>query len=348
MKIIIRVDSSSLIGIGHAMRCLALANELRETGNEITFICRDLPENINSIIKENHFPLIQLTNRESTEININNEISELAEILQAFPKSDWLIVDTYVLDATWHKAMYEFADKIMVIDDLANRYYYCDILIDQNFYLNLEERYFQLVPQFCKLYLGPRYAILRPEFMVARQECTIPRNEIKNILIFFGGSDASNETEKALRAFIAFNHPEIQATIVVGKANSNARKLHELCKKHANTRYCYNTKDMAKLMQSADLALGAAGTATWERCCVGLPSIVAVLADNQAQVANDGTQIGVLYNLGNSDITTENMYMDAIDFFMRDLKSLTSMSQKAAALVDGKGISRIVKCLRES
>lgn len=288
--IVFRVDSSTIIGSGHLMRCLTLAGQFKKKQAEIAFISRNLAGNLNHIIEGNGYRLLLLPRAEFTEgltgyeqwLTVRQEVDacQTRLLLQGLAV-EYLIIDSYAIDEIWEDIVRPYVDKIMVIDDLANRKHNCDILLDQNYYCELEQRYAGLVPSHCKLLLGPQYALLREEFYEARKKMRIRDGTVKNILIFFGGSDLTNETMKALQALEALQRTDIQINVVVGASNKNKESIEAYCLQHEHIHYFCQVNNMAELMNAADLAIGAGGTTTWERCFLGLPSIVIAIAENQ-------------------------------------------------------------------
>ena len=287
MRVVFRVDSSLDIGTGHVMRCLTLGERLKESGIAVTFICRDLPGNLSGYIESRGFAVQRLpapstltaaglsTHNYGAWLGVHwqDDAAQTAELLAQSGAVDWLVVDHYALDAGWERRLRPLVQKIMAIDDLANRTHDCDLVLDQNFYLDLEDRYDRLVPTQCVKLLGPRYALLRPEFRQARKNLRERDGQVKRILVFFGGSDAGNETAKALEAIRLLNRPEIAVDVVVGGINPHRRQIEELCAGWPATTCHCQVNNMAELMAGADLAIGAGGTTTWERCCLGLPSV---------------------------------------------------------------------------
>jgi len=179
MNICFRVDSSTIIGTGHVVRCLTLAGKLRAKGNDISFICRELPGNIIDQVLSAGYDVYRLpmTNyddlsHKETEnhqawlaVDRPTDARQTEDILKSLGTAvDLLVVDHYALDISWEKEVREYCENLMVIDDLADRKHICDFLLDQNYYKNLEHRYDNLVPRACIKMLGPSYALLRPEF----------------------------------------------------------------------------------------------------------------------------------------------------------------------------------------
>lgn len=355
MNIFIRTDASVQIGSGHVMRCLTLASQLKENGANINFICRNLNGNLIDVINEKGFevfPLpednlykcIELINKHSVwlETNWQNDAIQTINILESFErKVDLLIVDHYALDYRWENQLSRHVKKIMVIDDLADRKHSCEIILDQNLYENIEERYIGLVPEQSIKLLGPQYALLRDEFINARNKLKIRDGQIKRILIFFGGSDPSDETSKALEAVKAINYPGIYKDVVVGSNNPNKQKVKQLCEMIPNTSFFCQVNNMAELMQKADLALGAGGVTTWERCCMGLPALIIAVAFNQVAIAKASSQSGVGIYLGESSQISSVAIKEKLAEILKNPNIVKEMARSARKLVDGLGVSRV-------
>lgn len=310
MNIVFRVDSSRTIGSGHLMRCLSLAANLKKEYNaNIYFICRDLDGNLARLVLDNRYNLILLNRTEFNEIlqgygkwltvTQKYDAEECIAILrQKSIFADKLIIDSYAIDSEWEKMLRPFTKEIMVIDDLANRKHDCDILLDQNLYADMEFRYVGLVPKQCNLLLGPRYALLREEFYIAEKKKRVRDGSINNILVFFGGVDATNETKKTLRALDLLKWEPLRVNVVVGSSNPHKIEIKDICDKHSNWNYLCQVDNMAELMNEADLAIGAGGSTTWERCFLGLPAMVIAVAENQVQIAIDCDKEGIIKYLG--------------------------------------------------
>ena len=244
MKSIIRTDASVQIGTGHhVMRYLTLADELREHGAGAIFVCREFDGNLCGYIEEKGYIVHRLPVPNKQKHNIEGNLKHAAwlgtdwhtdarqveEIIKDLDTAlDWLVVDHYALDERWEGYLRPNVKKIMVIDDLADRVHDCDLLLDQNFYENLESRYDGLVPAWCKKLLGPKYALLRPEFREARRNLRKRDGHVKRIMIFFGGSDPTNETTKVLEAIRMLNRPDIATDVMVGLLIRIDRSLNGL------------------------------------------------------------------------------------------------------------------------
>jgi len=361
LKILIRTDSSIQIGTGHVMRCLTLADELRGRGAEVIFVCREFDGNLCGYIEEKGYVVHRLPVSNVQKQNVESSLKHAAwlgaawqtdarqvkEIIKGFENSpDWLVVDHYALDERWEGYLRPYVKKIMAIDDLADRVYDCDLLLDQNFYENLESRYDGLVPTWCKKLLGPKYALLRSEFREARKNLRKRDGHVRRIMIFFGGSDPTNETTKALEAVRMLNRPDIAVDVVVGAGNPNKDKINKLCASTTNVTYHCQVSNMAKLMADADLFIGGGGSVTWERCYMGLPSMLISIAYNQDNIAASVADAGGSIFLGKASQAGVDNILTALKNAVNDKKLLQSLSQKGVQMVDGFGIERVKTVLQ--
>jgi len=356
MKIVFRTDSSLTIGSGHLMRCITLGDELRRRGAEVSFICRDHFGNLIYLLEEKGFPVVPL-NGETEGHRLDDTVhsswlgvsweADAAQTIAVLNKNkpDWLIVDHYAIDKLWEKKLRPYAEKIMVIDDLADRHHDCDLLLDQNMYYEMETRYDKLVPNACKKLVGPKYALLRPEFAIARKSLRQRDGQVKRVLVFFGGVDQFNETEKALNALVKMDNRQFDVDVVVGSANPNKLQIQIICATHAGFNYHCQIDYLARLMADADLAIGAGGVATWERCAVGLPSIVIAVANNQKELAKTGALHGLLFYLGEANNASSDRLLHVLKFCQYSYDTLRFYSDNCLSAVDGKGTKRVVNYL---
>ena len=343
-RLFIRADAGIEKGSGHIMRCLSLAKCLNNI--DVSFICRTIPGNFCDFIEQNGFHVYRLPFNSSLDasnlpVDIKSDIDDTSEIIkQNKIMPDGIIIDNYDLDYQWESAIRQYTNKIIVIDDLANRKHDCDLLIDQNFYPDMNIRYENLVPHNCLQLLGPKYALLRPEFREARKNLRVREGKINSILISFGSSDPTNETLKAIDALRQFQSP-IKADVVIGISNPHKELIKETCSMLSNVTYHYQTDKMADLMTNADISIGAGGSTTWERCCLGLPSIVSILSENQFKLTKTLANEGCVINLGSASTVSSEDYAKAI----KNINSVTlrKMSEKCMHLVDGEGSIRVAK-----
>jgi len=220
-----------------------------------------------------------------------------------------------------------------VIDDLANRPHDCDLLLDQNYYRDQDYRYQSLVSDDCVTLVGPTYALLREEFVVARQRLRTRNGTVKRILVCFGGGDSTNQTRKALDALSLLSDSGIAVDIVVGDTNPHQDEIQSLCKQMKDVHYHCQATNMAELIAAADIAIGAGGATTWERCSLGLPTLTVVFADNQLQTTQDLEEYGAIQFLGWADEITVAQLANSIKDLIANPDLLENLSARASFLM---------------
>jgi len=354
MNIAFRTDATSQIGTGHFMRCLTLAEGLKQRGASICFVSRELPAYLRDMLAAKGMEFAALSCEvtaaqadglaHSHWLGTSQERDAQASIqVLAGLSWDWLIVDHYALDRRWESAMRGVTQKIMVIDDIADRQHDCDVLLDQNFYADMVTRYTGKVPSHCELLLGPRYALLRDEFRKLREKVKPRTGAVNKILIFFGGVDADNCTGLAIKVLVEFDIKGLHVDVVIGAQHPRIEEIKTACIEHEFA--CHvQTERMAELMAAADLAIGAGGSATWERCSLGLPALVFCTADNQRKQLADAANEGLLYS---PDISV-NLYRTMqthICALIENAALRELISRKGMLGVNGRGVLRVIASL---
>jgi UDP-2,4-diacetamido-2,4,6-trideoxy-beta-L-altropyranose hydrolase len=357
-RIVFRCDASMHFGSGHVMRCLTLANLLRENGADVLFICREHNGHLIDLIKSKGYDSLRLPIRSAADdgeakyINwlgatVKEDVEESINALKSIGQVDWLVVDHYALDAKWENSMRAYTERIMVIDDLANRTHDCDLLLDQNLQLkNTERRYEGLLPKECKKLIGPKYALLRPEFELARNTKTIHQNSVKRIFVFFGGNDVTNETAKVLQAIKQLNRSDLAIDVVIGASKVYYDLLTKICAQLSNAKIHIQIDNVAELMSKADIAIGAGGGAMWERCSLGLPSIVLSVAENQQPGCEALSKFGGIFYLGNAENVSCDLMQSALHLALDAPQLFKYMSEKCFDLVDAQGAKRVARVMR--
>lgn len=342
MKIAVRTDASYLIGTGHVMRCLTIAEQLRDLGNYVFFICKDLHGNLIDLLKDKGF---KVRTFQSEDIITDARLS-LDAIQDECEDVDWLIVDHYDLDEKWEIVVKKNVNQLFVIDDLANRTHICDLLLDQNFFLNMHERYRDKVPAYCKLMLGPAFAILRNEFYENRRRLSRTHSSCNKLLVFMGGSDSSNETKKVIEALIMANLKGAEVNIIVGASNPKWQELVNTYGSFDRFNFYRQVSNMARFIAAADLAIGAGGSSIWERCFLGLPSFTLIVAENQIRTTEDVASLGATINLGWHESVTSSDIANRIQGIINDSERLELMTKAAFELMGEyttHGVHAIIK-----
>ncbi len=353
MNVAFRVDASSLIGTGHFMRCLTLADAIKEHGGSSRFLSRNLPEHLRVLLDSRGHILLPLGPGDG---GIDGELAHSAWLgstqqadaqvcLDALGESpcDWLVVDHYALDECWETPLRQRARNILVIDDIADRNHDCDILLDQNLYAEGPVRYEGKTVLGCQLLLGPRYALLRPEF--ARQRgVTSPRaGAVRRLLVFFGGIDARNFTGKTLEALSSIVRGQLEVDVVIGALYPFRGEIEASCSSLGFS--CHvETTAMAELMASADLSIGAGGAAVWERMSLGLTTFAIPTATNQIHQLHDLAALGLIYapQAAASEVDSIRTHLLAL---LDNPTLVQAMSRAGWQVVDGRGAERVVGCL---
>lgn len=365
LRVAFRVDASTEIGSGHVMRCLTLADALAETGARCTFVMRQKPGNLEEAVRGRGHSVVMLPPPERAisasggeeeplhaqwlGIHWENDASETLTAL-ADIDLDWLVVDHYALDARWESRVAGCARLLMVIDDLADRKHTCDLLLDQNLGRRPED-YAGLISPETKRLIGPRFALLRNEFVRAREPSLQARalREPARLLISLGGVDADNITGDVLG--VLADMPEAgqwQVTVVLGAACPHAGSIREQADAMIHrVEVVVGASNMAELMAGADLAIGAAGGSAWERCCLGLPTLLIVMADNQRPGARALEAAGAAICLGEPHGVQGRLAGELRRLMKPGNDVLPELASKAASLCDGLGTRRVLDCLQE-
>jgi len=344
------------------MRCLTLARALRDQGANCRFICRQHPGHLLQRIRQSGFEAIALPLTDGIDsAAFAGEESGLAhahwlgsdwqtdacQTIAALKSchTDWVIVDSYSLDYRWESQLHQVCKKIMVIDDLADRKHECDLLLDQNLVANQAHRYGSLVPSHCVFFLGPRYALLQPEYAELHASTGPRLGPVKRILVYFGGADNQNLTERAIIAFLAIERSDLVLDVVINPNSPHAAALLVRVKGRENILLHEELPSLAPLMARADLAIGGAGATSWERCCLGLPSLVVTLAENQTPIAAELQRLGIVRWLGDEKAVSVSMLKSALLEVLRNENSLAQWSSRCRIPVNGQGTSQVAELL---
>ncbi len=346
------------------MRCLTLADALRERGARCSFVCRPHPGHLLALIAQRGHQALALPElQEGGQPNNNGTVhanwlgtdwaTDAQDTQQALightggQPEDWLVVDHYALDARWEEALRPQAKRIMVIDDLADRPHACDLLLDQN--LGREAKHYGgLLKGELTTLVGPQFALLRPEFAALRAQSLARRQsnpQLRRLLITMGGVDKDNATGKVLEALRHCDLPtDLLISVVMGPAAPWLAQVQELAASMTRpTQVLTGVKNMAELMAKSDLAIGAAGSTSWERCALGLPTVLLILAANQQSGAM------ALQSHGAALIAAGAQQLNAIVSTLfsphKQDVALRNMSQAAEQLTQGDGASKVVEFL---
>lgn len=355
-----RADASLQIGSGHVMRCLTLADALSSKGVHCHFICRDLVGNLVDLVRARGYEVSVLPGGNDLMPDIAHaryrdsdarrskatqlEDAQATAAMLTHGVCDWLVVDHYALDQEWERAIRRYFSRLLVIDDLADRHHDCDVLVNQNLGRTPSD-YTGLVPRECSLLVGTRYALLRPEFAELREYSIRRRSRprLKHLLLSMGGVDQDDATGAVLEALKQTQLPnDCAITVVMGlrapwleKVKAQATAMPWPCDVRVNV------SGMARIIAESDLVIGAVGGTSWERCCLGAPSLIVVLAENQRFGAAALQAAGGALLLGDVKDIPRRLPNAVMSLMVGD--QLRNMSESSAAVCDGQGLSRVLK-----
>ena len=337
LTIAVRADASSMIGTGHVFRCLSVCDQLRESAR-IVFVCREAPGHLGDLLLSRGYELRLIPNVEDAQ----SDAAQTRKALAEFGPLDWLVVDHYKLDAAWERAMRAIARRVFVIDDLADRPHDADLLLD---YTHAESSVYDgLAPERALRLIGPRYVLLREEFFGGpRPQRTHDR--VSRLLVTLGGNDPIGMTGRVLEAVDSPEFANLLVDVTVGSSNVRIAEIRAAAERAPNVRLHVQCDYVAELMRGADLCVGAGGLTSWERCYLGLPTLIVILAENQRAFVADLDGLGAVRSLGDGEALTPLRLRDALAAAMADAEWRRRSAAIGCALVDGLGTSRVVQAL---
>ena len=365
MRLTIRADSSIRIGNGHITRCLTLVDAIKqqamsngETSVDVCFICRELPGNcIEQVVARGYrvarLPKIDTPCDVTDNLDHANwlgvdwmcDLTQTLSVLDASPSL--MLVDHYSIDARWHRAFRKHhpTTKLVAIDDLANRALDVDLLLDQTAGREKDD-YIPHTPPHCIHLCGSEYALLHSRFHTLREQAKQQRvlsRPIHNILVTMGGTDPDNTTLTVLASLSelisALFTPNIH--IVMGSHAPYLADVKTYIQRYPEMTLHVDTDKMPELMLDADLAIGAAGTTSWERCCLGLPTLMFINASNQSLIANELAEQKAAINLGMLTNVNEQTITEELNNLIYQPEALNMMAVNAFRLCDGLGARRV-------
>jgi len=311
----------------------------------VAFACRDFKDAWHQEVKRQKFDLFllpQLSSSPNNWLGCSQEVdaSDFTNLILNVHPVDMVIVDHYAIDSTWEVIVRSKRRKLFCIDDLANRAHVCDAILDQSLSPN-GERYDHLVPRDCTKLLGPKYALLSPAYPAKRLSLNLENRPVRKILVFFGGSDSANLTTQAIEALNCQEFVGIEKYVVAGPLNKHLTQIMEDAKRLDPSFTIFpSVTSMPDLLADMDFAIAAGGVNSWERCCLGVPSLVAIVADNQKESTDALAAIGAVEYLGYAnEIKPSDIHSKTLEILANPPR-LNEMRKKALAVVDGYGCIR--------
>jgi len=345
MNLWIRVDASLEIGTGHVYRCLNIAKELAVSGIHSHFICRAFDGHLIDLIVKSGFEVIELEAElkksagqpvepvlkhshwlHSSQYDDALHLQRLLD--KRIKQTDCILVDHFALDCTWERLVSEkFNCSTVVIDGQADRQHCSHLVVDPNLSAN-DGKWKGLLIDGTQLKTGISYVPLDASF---EELDVVVRKRLDNLVIGFGGVDRDNYTMKALK--VAVEMP-ITIQVVVGKHYPYLGLLKNFCKQYSQVSLDVQTSNMVRIMSDADLAIGAGGTMTFERCMAGLPSLVTVIAENQKNQVLAAVDMGIAQQIPVTNY--EASLAEALNEILEEPKSLMQMSIATKSIAENR------------
>ncbi len=335
-SVLIRTDANTQIGIGHVMRCLALAQAWQAEGGRTIFVSHCESETLRQHVEAAGISFIALDTPYPNSADIKRTLTLLREF-----ETKWLVLDGYHFDPAYQEAVRKAGYRLLVIDDTAHwPEYHADILLNQN--INAGGLSYLCDPD-TTLLLGTRYVLLRPEFLSWRSCARETRESGHRVLVTLGGGDPENVTLKVIQALQLVDVSGLEAKIVVGPANPNREILCRAVERSPiNLQLLPALSDMPELMAWADLAVSGGGTTPWELVFMGVPSVVLVMAENQRVIAEELDKMGAVFNLGWHEQVSSSHVAQAMTRLLLSAEARRRMASRGQDLVDGDGVDRVL------
>ncbi|MGL4936265.1 UDP-2,4-diacetamido-2,4,6-trideoxy-beta-L-altropyranose hydrolase [Shewanella sp.] len=351
MQFIIRADASRWIGSGHIMRCLVLADGLKAAGHQVIFMCRPQAGDLVDLIAERGHQVICLptlttliTPLHSADYAAWLQVpwqQDAADVLTCVTHTDWLVVDHYGINAQWEQQVKQVLNcKLLAIDDLV-RLHTAELILDQTLDRQ-EDEYLDVhttldIPP--TVLSGVKYALLSPQFRQIRKQ-QLQRVAISvppKVLLSFGGIDEPNVTLSALKVLGGL---DVLCTVLLSPRAPHYHQVKAWCDSQKNVVHYDFVQDMARLMIEHDIAIGAPGTTSWERACLGLPNIVIPIAENQQAICQALLAAQASLLVHPSDI--EQKLFPAVQHLLNNHSEFSKANFK---LCDGEGAGRVIKAI---
>ena len=346
------MDASVEMGLGHLRRSMALAEALRQRGASVEFVTRDLGIDTARLLEADGYAPVTLPKphrgfssapdapAHAAWAGVPQEL-DADQTSAAVREADWVVVDHYAFDRRWHETVArETGARICAIDDLADRELRAALVIDHNWAPDHRARYRKLIQPESRLLAGPRFALLGRRYSTAApyEFCS----DVRTLGIFMGGADAGQVSSLVLRACREVAGFRGLVEVVTTSANPHLKKLADLCSRWPSTLLRIDLPDLVEFFGRHDLQLGAGGGATWERCCLGAPTLALKCADNQVTVIDALAGLGVVRTVPEVSL---NCVGNAVAALLADVEGRHSLSVKSRALVDGRGCERAALAL---
>lgn len=344
-KLFIRADASISIGTGHVMRMIALAQAWRDEGGDVVFLCAEIASPLEQRLASEGFYLLRIHAVPGSREDLELMIQLIADVPKADRKATCVVLDGYHFGADYQLGIKAEDFRLLVVDDYGHAdFYHADWVINQN--ISARESFYTRCHSETQLFLGPKFAMLRKEFLAYKDW----RREIvpvaKSVLVTLGGSDPENVTLQVIKAL---GDMDLHVKVVIGGSNPHLKEIKKFVQTKNNGRALIeivsNATNMPELMVWADIAVAAGGSTAWELAFLGLPNLLFILADNQIQIARELGEVGFAECLGRGTDFSKQQFFREIEALVHAPSRRMQSSLVGRNMVDGLGSSRLVQVL---
>jgi len=345
-NIVFRADGGSNVGMGHIIRCLSLAEELRKAGQRVYFFSKKSEGIVR--IKECGFEVVSLLNKEDEhsegfyygdKTELESEKKEIIDHIRD-KKINILIVDSYNVTNEYFSEIKEKVDKLVYIDDINAFDYNVDVLI--NYSISAKEKDYKSSYKNRKLLLGPQYALIRKEFQnFPSREIA---EEVSEIMITSGSTDYFSTIQFILEAVLKDDYLKSKKiNVIIGKGFKNTESIAQIASNNPKVILHQNISDLSQIMLSSDIAISAGGSTLYELCACGTPALSYIIAENQTDSAQTMSKKGYIECLGWYNELSADEIVKKLKYLSRNYEKRKELSAKMQKLVDGKGAERVAE-----
>lgn len=334
--IFVRADGNSRVGLGHLMRCLTIADALREQGEETHFILAD--SRAQELVICRGYPCTVL---ETDYSHMEEELPKLEELLSRY-QPRFLLLDSYFVTERYLRTL-RGKVKRACMDDLFCLREPVELLINYNLY-GEELGYRKAFGADTKLLLGSAYVPLRKEFCACSYEV---RQQAEQILITTGGGDSYNLAGQILTELLK-REEQLSFHVVSGSMNPHLPALQRMAEQYGKIHIHSNVQHMAELMKQCDAAVSAGGSTLYELGAVGVPTVCFSFAENQERLAESFGEKELAVFAGSYLKEGRGLFSligSRLAELLADVKLRKALSRRARDLVDGRGAERIAEAL---
>ena len=327
-KVLFRADANSKIGVGHVMRCVALAQYLASQNVLVRFLTVTDSERLSQYLSSQKFETRVIN---STPKNDENVQIILKELRQGF---DWVILDSYDFGENHHRKISEANIRLLVLEDNPPYSQCADLVLNHALQDNEES-------SDSRFLFGTHYALIRQELIQAEKR---GEKGQQNIIITLGGAAFPDLYKKIIRSIGLITEFKLKIKLLHGFSIDS--EVVPIDFADHQIEYCEPTPDVGSIFNWADLSISAAGGTSWELCFFGVVGIVGLVADNQVQIARNLDRKGIFKSVGSYQDCSEQKLADELKRLLSNPALVKSMRSKARELVDGKGPERIFQAMQ--